>query len=275
MTELKYVGEIDYSQIIIEKELGAGGFGSVHLVKYRGMTCAMKQLKLTHCDNSKKKKLVSSLKLEAEALSKLGQCPYIIQFIGTCIGSGNTMCMLMEYINGRDLAKFIEKDCDIFNWDLRQRVTIEIALGMNFIHSKGIIHRDIKSDNILIDCSGEMYRAKIADFGICRVEKEDFEAEKTMTFMGAGSPCWMAPELFNKIGIEPTKKTDIYALGVVMWEICALKRPFQNMDHHQIGINKLNGTIEEVPSSTPQNYKELMMRCQHPDPIIRPFADEV
>lgn len=268
--------DIDYGQVRRGKLLGKGAFGSVYMVKYKGMTCAMKQLpELQDSLNSKMKKIVASLKLEAKTLAALGHSPYIVQFVGTCVDERSRMCMLMEYVNGKDLAKLIQEDLGRFKWDVRQRLTMEIALGIDFIHSKNIIHRDIKSDNVLVEIEGEVLRAKIADFGVCRIE-QDMKGLDTGTFMGAGSPLWMAPEIFQKYGVEPSKKTDVYALGVVMWEIAALMRPYSGIvDPLKVGQNKHEGIIEDVPPTTPPTYENLLRRCQHPDPQMRPYADEV
>lgn len=268
--------DIDYSMVQKGKLLGKGAFGSVFKVKYKGMTCAMKQLpEFQDGMNSKVKKVIASLKLEAKTLAALGHSPYIVQFVGTCIDDRTRMCMLMEYVNGKDLAKLIQDGMSEYKWDVRLRLTMEVSLGLDFIHSKNIIHRDIKSDNVLIEIDNDTLRAKIADFGVCRIE-QDLKGLDTATFMGAGSPLWMAPEIFQKYGVDPSKKTDVYALGVVMWEIAALARPYSGvMDPQKIGLYKQDGIIEEVPPTTPPNYEALLRRCQHPDPLMRPFANDV
>ncbi|KAI0216153.1 hypothetical protein L0F63_007167 [Massospora cicadina] len=268
--------EIDPNQVRRGKLLGRGAFGAVYMVKYKGMTCAMKQLpELQASQSCRMQRIVASLKLEAKALAALGHSPYIVQFVGTCTDGRGRMCMLMEYISGKDLAKLIAEDLGRYRWDARQRLTMELALGVDFIHSKNIIHRDIKSDNVLVEIEGDVLKAKLADFGVCRIE-QDLKGLDTGTFLGAGSPLWMAPEIFQRYGVEPTKKTDVYALGVVMWEIAALARPYHGIvDPSCIGQNKLEGIIDDVPPTTPPNYESLMRRCQHPDPQLRPYADEV
>ena len=153
---------------------------------------------------------------EARTLAKL-QHPNIVRFYGL-EKDNDLILMLMDYIEGESLRKMIYH---ARGKGISEKETLEIiqpiATALHYAHQKGIVHCDLKPGNILIDKTGKVY---ISDFGIAR----HIDAA-TMTLVGAGSPAYMAPELVR--GQEPTPQSDIYSLGIVLFEmLTGGERPF-------------------------------------------------
>ncbi|KAL1418786.1 hypothetical protein MTO96_025671 [Rhipicephalus appendiculatus] len=136
-----------------------------------------------------------------------------------------------------------------------------IASGMNYLHSRSIIHRDLKSPNILISYNDVL---KISDFGTCRQWNE---RSTKMSF--AGTVAWMAPEVIRN---EPcSEKVDIWSYGVVMWELLNCETPYKDVDSNAIIWGVGNNSLHlPVPATCPDGFRLLMRQCWSPKPRNRP-----
>ena len=146
----------------------------------------------------------------------------------------------------------------------------QISVGLRSIHEKGWVHRDLHSGNILVHglVNG---LTSISDFGLCRPASnaEDQEDGKY------GVIPYMAPELFNKD--QPhTKESDIYALGIIMWELLTKQPVFQSRAHDaNLVLDICNGLRPSILRGAPSCWTELMQRCWDEDPLKRPTASEI
>jgi len=189
------------------------------------------------------------------------------------------------------LDKLLWKKVDVslsLSWSVKMRILNDVGSGMAFIHSRGFIHRDLKSPNILI---GESNRAKIGDFGMARVADK---ASSTMT-SNQGTPLWVAPEVIGGTG-HYDNKCDVFSFGVIMWEMMSEKEPYHHIQNKQtVMVNVFNNpnfrplipSLEEVISlHTDQVDKKsipfvfepfivLMQECWSHDPSTRPTFDQV
>ena len=142
----------------------------------------------------------------------------------------------------------------------------DIARGMQFLHSRHIVHRDLKSLNVLLDKKGF---AHICDFGFSR--KED---DGKMT-NAIGTPHWMAPELLAAGGMY-NSKIDVYSFGIVMWEVLTKSYPFGGLEHQQIVAQVLvYDARPEIPDGSPQPFVDLIRRCWDRSPDVRPTFDQI
>jgi len=131
-----------------------------------------------------------------------------------------------------------------------------------------ILHRDLKSSNVLLD---EHCHCKLADFGFAIV-KEDSAASSGLT--SEGTLAWMAPELFSthpKFSV----KSDIYAFGMIMWEVASRGIPYREAKSSVISLCVKNGEREYIPAGCPQGYAALVEKCWHQEIAERPLIDEV
>jgi serine/threonine protein kinase len=144
-----------------------------------------------------------------------------------------------------------------------------IAYGMEAMHSEEIIHGDLKSPNVLLD---DRYMPKICDFGMARSAKDGYVPSDKV-----GSPAWMAPELFRSDGC--TEKVDVYAFGIILWELLTEQPPFAGTDITgiQIGVAvSEKGERPEIPPGAPAPLANLIRAAWHQDPNCRPsFQDMI
>lgn len=176
----------------------------------------------------------------------------------------------MELAEKGSLSGVIEGGELANDWSTKKRIAHEIARGLEYIHHEGILHRDLKSANVLLSQHMEV---KLADFGLAKV-KSMSSSKSGGSFKGTMR--WAAPELFFSTPMY-SAKSDMYALGMVMWEMAAgCTQPFQ--DHYNnalLAFHVKNGLREELPEDTPSDYCRWVEQCWEKEPDKRPNASEV
>ncbi|XP_017767959.1 PREDICTED: mitogen-activated protein kinase kinase kinase 12 isoform X3 [Nicrophorus vespilloides] len=238
--------EIPFEQITDLQWLGCGGQGIVFYGLYKNEPVAVKK--------------VHDIKdTDIKNLRKLNH-PNIVKFKGVCTQSP-CYCIVMEYCPYGPLYDLLKNQDQSVT---PARIVLwakQIANGMQYLHSHKIIHRDLKSPNVLI---GENEVIKISDFGTSRTWNE---VSTKMTF--AGTVAWMAPEAITESTCS--EKVDIWSFGVVLWELLTCEIPYKDMEQNAIifmvGCGKLRPPI---PSSCPAGYKLIMEMCWKLNPKQRP-----
>jgi serine/threonine protein kinase len=148
---------------------------------------------------------------------------------------------------------------------LRKRVSIarDIADGIQYLHRSGILHRDIKSLNVLLSADG---RAKLCDFGLATLRTLTTTTATASGRQALGTYAWCAPEIIIS-GVKHNEKSDVYSLGIIMWELLTCDVPFGDCDLAQITALLRNSDRPDIPqplpSGFPPAYIELMKRCWH------------
>ena len=234
------------------KKLGEGGFGVVYQGQWQMVPVAIKQLKATRLNSE----ALADFQEEAQRHGLLRH-PNIVMLFGVCVETGH-YAMVMEFMSGGSLYGFLHSSQDI-PWSLRKSIAENISSGLYYLHDHQIIHRDLKSLNVLLDDRGQ---AKLADFGLAALKSET-QSTTTTAAKPTGTVRWMAPELFKRGG-KCTESSDIYALGWVLWEIAARKIPFE--DEQQANDAVIMDWIKEgerdsIPADTPPQYAALLSRC--------------
>ncbi|KAF9163176.1 hypothetical protein DFQ26_002863 [Actinomortierella ambigua] len=162
------------------------------------------------------------------------------------------------------------------DWPTKMRLANEIAQGLAFIHEESIVHCNLKSMNVLLTKHME---AKIGDFGQAIVQSKDSAPSESSWSSRSihGAIRWMAPELLFDPRSENSTKSDVYSLGVVMWEMAAnCTRPFKNDDDDaRVAMAISKGDREIFPVDTPAEYRGWGERCWAQDPMFRPDASKV
>lgn len=240
----------------ITRKVGQGGMATIFyaIEKSTGREYAIKILEASHSqDSTRQKRFYHEMRL----LKKISS-PYVVKFYDGQY-EGEAPYILMEYIDGRILKDYIRN---------RGRLTVDeavdfasqLALGFSEIHRQGIIHRDIKSQNIMVADNGSI---KIIDFGIA---VDNDSEDLTKTGMLIGSPQYVSPELINKE--EPTKQSDIYALGILLYEMLAGDVPFSGNKSHEILRKHREKNVPKISQefpNVPQSLENIILKSMAKD----------
>lgn len=251
--------------------LGQGGFGIVYKGTWQMVTVAVKQL---HATRLSPEALVS-FKEEAQRHGLLRH-PNVVMLFGVCLEPAR-YSMVMEFMSRGSLYDFLHGTQDIL-WSVRLAIAKNITVGLSYLHENKIIHRDLKSLNVLLD---DRMQPKLADFGLSTVKAETQSTATLSTYLAPGTIRWMAPELFRR-GAKCNYSSDIYALGWVFWELCARKIPFQDEAHATPELIKdwiKAGERAAIPATTPPKFAHLLTKCwdqraeRRPDSVKRIAED--
>ncbi|KAK1387924.1 putative serine/threonine-protein kinase mkcB [Heracleum sosnowskyi] len=256
------------------RELGSGTFGTVYHGKWRGSDVAIKRIKKS-CfagRSSEQERLTIEFWREAEILSKLHH-PNVVAFYGVVQdGPGGTLATVAEFmVDGSLRHVLLRKDRHL---DHRKKLIIamDAAFGMEYLHSKNIVHFDLKCDNLLVNLKDPSRPiCKVADFGLSKIKRN------TLVSGGVrGTLPWMAPELLNGSSSKVSEKVDIFSFGIVLWEILTGEEPYANMHYGAIIGGIVNNTLRPaIPNSCDHEWKRLMEQCWAPNPVVRPTFTEI
>jgi len=199
--------------LTIGDRLGFGTFGEVFHGKWVERLVAMKKIDITHAMNTlkiSKESIEESFQWEVSRLSTVNH-PNLVQFYGIYQheNEGYTY-LVMEFCEGGELRKELKKNKDI-SWSTRWQWALELSEGLAYLHNQGILHRDLKAENILLDRNG---RAKLADLGVAQVDALLQETEAKVVEQGLQDKRFITPENIDNEKFS-SKPTDIYALGLV------------------------------------------------------------
>ncbi|KDO21916.1 TKL protein kinase [Saprolegnia parasitica CBS 223.65] len=255
------IAATDYE--VTTTQLGVGGFGVVLLGFYMDQKVAVKILK-----NAEHRK---SFHAEAEALLACPS-PYLVQLVAIAGRHSDTPALLFEYMDGGSLRTHLEKK----RMNERTQVNVTnlhvawvIANALRDLHAKELVHRDIKSDNVLLSSSGEV---KLADLGLARLEATDMTE-------APGTRFWMAPEILQAQGTMYGCPADIYAFGVLLTELNTCQVPYFDQDvQDRIAFTRgvINGTLRPTLTDDSEPWlRTLVEMCLRSDPAARPTADQV
>ncbi|KAK2896942.1 hypothetical protein Q8A67_011430 [Cirrhinus molitorella] len=257
--------QIDFGELALEEMIGVGGFGKVYRAIWKGKEVAVKAARRDPDEDVSQ--TLESVRQEAKLFAMLRH-PNIMGLLGVCLQEPN-LCLVMEYARGGPLNRALAgkriPPHTLVDW------AVQIARAMLYLHCQAIvpvIHRDLKSSNILIleriendDLSNKTL--KVTDFGLAR------EWHRTTKMSAAGTYAWMAPEVIRSSTFS--KGSDVWSYGVLLWELLTGEVPFRGIDGlavaYGVAMNKLSLPI---PSTCPEPFARLMEDCWNVDPHARP-----
>lgn len=256
---------IDFNELTFIDKIGEGGFGVVYSGYWSGKLVAIKKFHLK--EKYSIKSIFTKFLKEINTISNLRH-PNIVLYMGASVN--NKDCYLIsEYISKGSLFDFLHiSKSSISNEHDQIRIAYEIAVAVKYLHSRKILHCDLKSSNILLD---DNYKIKISDFGLSKIKTIINESDNKKGSR-LGTPHWMSPEIMKKNIYE--EASDIYSYGMIVWEILTKKVPYYGMTPNQI-IGQVSDfkKIVDIPNSGNYSLRKLIRYCLAYNPQDRPSFD--
>ncbi|KAL1143864.1 hypothetical protein V6Z11_A11G189800 [Gossypium hirsutum] len=254
------VWEIDARQLKIENRIASGSYADL----YRG----------TYCSQEVAIKVLKPEQITREMLREFSQEVYImrkirhknvVQLIGACTRSPN-LCIVTEFMARGSIYDYLHKQRGVFKLPSLLKVALDVSKGMNYLHQNNIIHRDLKTANLLMD---ENQVVKVADFGVARVQSQS----GVMT-AETGTYRWMAPEVIEHKPYD--HKADVFSFGISLWEILTGELPYGLLTPLQAAVAVVQKNLRPtIPKHTHPRLRELLERCWLQDPSQRPNFSEI
>jgi len=251
---------VNPAEVEVISHLGSGAMGEVSKAKWQGTVVAVKRLHAIIDDSEGVREFMA----EIDILSKCHH-PNCLQLLGASLSPPDVF-MMTEFCELGSLSDVLS-DVECFPelpWERRLSYLKDAAAGMIYLHAQHppIIHRDLKSMNLLVTCS---HQVKVADFGLARLDN----SSRTMSL--AGTPMWMAPEVLSSLHYSIA--ADVYSFGIIMFEVATRSLPFSSMNPmlvvSQILTQNLRPTLPYDYGKW-EGYNDLARSCWDSSPESRP-----
>eukprot|EP00026_Physarum_polycephalum_P002606 Phypoly_transcript_02613.p1 GENE.Phypoly_transcript_02613~~Phypoly_transcript_02613.p1 ORF type:complete len:724 (+),score=92.05 Phypoly_transcript_02613:248-2419(+) len=267
---------IDSSELEYTLKLGSGSSGKVYKGIYKTKEVAVKVLKAMTTQSQ-----LEEFKKEFQIMCAI-RSPYMVTFYGAALEP--KLCMVIEFCSRDSLYHVMNRTTPApydIGWDKFFRFSLQMTRGMECLHNwtPSIVHRDFKSLNLLIN---EAWDCKVSDFGLSRFNT----AENLDTLSQIrGTFAYCAPEVATGSGVPYTVKSDVYSIGIVLWELATrvvtgeYHRPFSEFPNikmdFQIMLNSKDGVRPTLPPQTPQSLREVYLSCVAQSPTDRPTCTQL
>ncbi|CAI9787291.1 unnamed protein product [Fraxinus pennsylvanica] len=299
----RFEWEIDPSKLIVKGVIARGTFGTVHRGIYDGQdvaglyllsrvvaTCTVEvgrgeggeEWGSGYWTDAEVSSLRAAFTQEVAVWHKLDH-PNVTKFIGATVGSSdlslqtenghigmpsNICCVIVEYLPGGALKSYLIKNRrKKLAFKVVVQMALDLARGLSYLHSEKIVHRDVKTENMLLDKTRTL---KIADFGVARVEASNPNDMTGET----GTLGYMAPEVLN--GNPYNRKCDVYSFGICLWEMYCCDMPYPNLSFSEVTSAVVRQNLRpDIPRCCPNSFANVMRRCWDANPDKRPEMDEV
>lgn len=244
-------------------QIGSGGFGVVFKGKFRSETVAIKKIHAHALSNASS---VAEFQSEVAVLCTLRH-PNILRFVGACTKPPNLM-IITEFMARGTLFDVLHQSQMRVTWPMRKKFALDTCKGMRYLHASKLLHRDLKSSNLMLD---KDFNCKVGDFGLTRISRGAAAVQMTGQ---CGTFQYMAVEvLANK---PYSEKADVFSFGILLWEMVARKLPYFGMQPMQVGIAVLQqGMRPPIPPKCPAPLVKLMRACWDSDPNRRPSFEQL
>ncbi|KAI5058630.1 hypothetical protein GOP47_0026800 [Adiantum capillus-veneris] len=213
-----------------------------------------------------------------EVLSLIISCAHqhVVKLFGIClISSSHGICIVTKFMEGGSLLHHLVKKRSLPTSEIL-KLAKDVARGMHFLHSRGIVHMDLKTANVFLDEEGN---AVIGDLGVARLVNEIDGGG-----LEIGTYRWMAPEVCSRAvsGVRGgstswfSYKTDVYSFGILMWELVTCKMPYVDYNPVQAAVGVvMHGLRPSLPSSTFPPFRYLIQKCWDQNPSNRPHFSQI
>jgi serine/threonine protein kinase len=258
-SDIPFVAESQPCKYLRKKMIGKGAYGEAWTVirtsDQKNFVAKIVDLKNT----PEKRRRYATTEIRC-----LANCdhPNVIKYVEDGTGDGDQLIIIMELADAGDLGTQLKNHKVRFSEREAGILFAQLVLALHHIHSRRMIHRDIKSGNVLLSSSGLI---KVGDFGFSQLYEQTVSSNSVAgTFLG--TPYYLAPEMWN--GHRYGKKADVWAAGIVLYEILGHKRPFQGQSITDLKATVLACNIDPIPNIS-RDMDELMRMALTPDPRKR------
>ena len=254
------------------QQIGEGGFGVVYMAEQREPVIRKVALKIIKLGMDTKQ-VVARFEAERQALALMDHPNIAVVLDGGATESGRPY-FVMELVRGIPLTRF----CDENHLGTRQRLELftEVCSAIQHAHQKGIIHRDLKPSNILVTLHGEKPVPKVIDFGIAKATQQRLTEKTLFTQFQQfiGTPAYMSPEQASLSGLDIDTRSDIYSLGVLLYELLTSRTPFDAPSLLSAGYEEMRRILREEEPPKPSTRlstlrdeeRTTVARARHTDP---------
>jgi tRNA A-37 threonylcarbamoyl transferase component Bud32 len=258
---LQGVAQVEYTDVALGDVISQGGFSVVHKATWKGTRVAVKVI----VDPV----ITQDLRMEFEneiAMLNYLRHPNTVLLMAASFKPPHFI-MVSEFVPNGTLFDYLHRSREEINIEKKIGFISQICSVLLFYHLSGVVHRDLKSMNVLLD---EHYRIKLCDFGLARF-KSDLN-RGSMQF--SGTPAYMAPELFKKQSYD--EKVDIFAFGTLIWEILTREVPYDALEPQDIKEKVLRGDLRlDPPLNAPRKLVGLIDMCRQTNAANRPSFEEI
>jgi non-specific serine/threonine protein kinase/serine/threonine-protein kinase len=233
------------------QKIGEGGMGAVWLAEQSEPIKRRVAVKLIKAGMDTKQ-VIARFEAERQALALMDH-PAIAKVFDAGATPLGLPYFVMEYVHGEPINAY----CDRQRLTTQERLElfVKVCEGVQHAHQKGIIHRDLKPSNVLVAVQGDESTPKIIDFGVAKATAQRLTERTMFTELGAliGTPEYMSPEQAEMSGLDVDTRTDVYALGVILYELLTGALPFDSKELREHGFSEIQRTIREVEPPRPSS----------------------
>ena len=245
------------------KIIGRGAYGTVYLCRRISDGChfIIKQIPVEEMSTEERQAAMN----EVDVLKRLKH-PNIIAYLENFF-EGRALMIVMEYAQGGTMFSFLEeREGKLLDEDEIIRLFVQILLAIHHVHQRNILHRDLKTQNILLNKTRKI--VKIGDFGISKILSSKSKANTVV-----GTPCYISPELCE--GKPYNQKSDIWALGCVLYELATLKKAFEATTLTALVMKIMKGNFSPISERYSEDFKKLVLSMLQIDPTKRPTLRQI
>lgn len=260
--ERKSLADVEHSQPIqhigmmigqfrLMEQIGEGGFGLVFVAQQEQPVKRKVALKIIK-PGTGSKEVIARFELERQALAMMDH-PNIAQVFDAGVTDDARPYFVMELVRGLPITKY----CDNYLLSIEERIRLfgDICAAVQHAHQKGVIHRDLKPSNVMVTLHDDKAVVKVIDFGVAKAMSDDLTEKTIYTrfYSMIGTPLYMSPEQAQMSGLDVDTRSDIYSLGVMLYELLVGTTPFERERLNSIGFDEMRQIIREEDPPLPSH----------------------
>ena len=255
------IGQLYIGKYKLDKHLGSGAMGDVYRAEnvMLGRIVAIKMLRPEHANN---KEVVERFLREGQAANRVRH-PNVVDMIDVGADERGAPYIVQEFLEGEDLAHYIEGRGGKLDAMEAIDIMLPVIEAIEFAHARGVVHRDLKPENIFLALEGTRKVPKLLDFGISQVRTGD-SVRMTATGLMMGTPAYMSPEQIVRGAREADAQTDVWALGVILFEALGGALPFMAETASALFVDiatKDAPSLHELDPALPPQLVKVVARC--------------